>query len=551
MTAPRALHVYATAAAIGLVTFLVVYGPGHLAGTSAYWDMPTSDERMYLIGYRYFLHEPWHWPLFTSYAVDAPYAKSLVFLDCIPLWALVNKLIAAVIPPWRAFSAQAYLGLWHGLVYALQPCLGVACLRALGHRSWRTAIVTALFFLAIPCWIFRYGHAALSAHWIELWALYLYLRTPAGARQSRQLGVAKLAQLAVASLVTPYHAVMSFGLFVASLWRTRQWREGAAWLALGVASIALPLAFAGYFAPETATRQWGFSVESANVLSWFVPVRSGIAGDGRWIANVLATNWQWEGYAYLGLGYLGLLAIVAWHARSLRGVVRRHAGLLAIAVAFGLLSLSSHVYFGSHRVLAYRFPHVLHVIPDQFRSPGRFIWVPTYVLIVYVLHWAYTRFSVGRRFAVVVIALAVQLVDARAEWSLQHAWVTGPNPWPSHLDHGPWRMLIAAHDRVVIEPTYSCVTNPDLDELHLVSTELEALVSERALPINGTYSTRPTRDCAAEPQPTLDPGTLYVLLPQADAFAARLGHCAVFAYGHVCSTNEAALTFARAEGIVH
>ena len=161
MTAPRALHVYATAAAIGLVTFLVVYGPGHLAGTSAYWDMPTSDERMYLIGYRYFLHEPWHWPLFTSYAVDAPYAKSLVFLDCIPLWALVNKLIAAVIPPWRAFSAQAYLGLWHGLVYALQPCLGVACLRALGHRSWRTAIVNALFVLAIPCWIFRYGHAAL------------------------------------------------------------------------------------------------------------------------------------------------------------------------------------------------------------------------------------------------------------------------------------------------------------------------------------------------------------------------------------------------------
>ena len=114
-----------------------------------------------------------------------------------------------MIPAWRTISASAYLGLWHALVYALQPLCGVAVLRALGHRSWREALVGTAFFLAVPTWIFRYERSALSAHWIELWAIYLYVRSPSRAPGSRALGIAKLAQLTIATLVSPYHPVLS------------------------------------------------------------------------------------------------------------------------------------------------------------------------------------------------------------------------------------------------------------------------------------------------------------------------------------------------------
>src|ERR1043165_1260106 len=84
----RARHIYVVAAMLGVTAFLLVYGIGNVMGSNTYWDMPQSDERMALMGYRYFLHARWHWPLFVNDAVNVPYPKSVAFLDCIPLWAL-------------------------------------------------------------------------------------------------------------------------------------------------------------------------------------------------------------------------------------------------------------------------------------------------------------------------------------------------------------------------------------------------------------------------------------------------------------------------------
>ena len=88
------------------------------------------------------------------------------------------------------------------------------------------------------------------------------------------------------------------------------------------------------------------------------------------------------------------------------------------------------------------------------------------------------------------------------------------------------------------------VGEPDA-HLDLVSMELQLLASERALPINGTYSARARRKCKAEARewPLLEPapGTLYVILPSAgqaaDRLQARGATCAAFSYGRVCSTS--------------
>ena len=55
-----------------------------------------------------------------------------------------------------------------------------ACLRALGHKSWRATVCTALVCLCVPTFIYRYAHASLDAHFLTLAALALYLRSPSG-----------------------------------------------------------------------------------------------------------------------------------------------------------------------------------------------------------------------------------------------------------------------------------------------------------------------------------------------------------------------------------
>lgn len=551
----RSVHIYLVAAAIGLMAFVLVYGVGHLFGTTAYWQMPMVDERMSLMGYRYFLNDSWHWPVFTNDAVNVPYPKSVAFLDCIPVWALFNKALSAIVPPWKSFSADAYLGLWHGLTYALQACFGVACLRALGHRSWRTGIVTALFFIAVPTWIARYAHPALSAHWILLWAFYLYLRTPAGQASSTRLGVAKLCQLGVSALVSPYLATFSLLIFIPSVSRSRHWRTIAPWLPLGLLCVGLATWFGGYFAAEIEGRQWGFEWNSANALSWLIPPRSGIVGDAQWIANVNPTPYQYDGYAYLGIGILALLAVFLPHVRLLNGVIRRHPVLFVVIVGCSLFALSNHVYFGSHEILEYRIPRFFRFISNQFRSPGRFVWVPTYAVILFLLHWAYTRFATGRRFAIIAVAALLQVVDATGEWARQTATT-------SHRHAGlvldAWRPLIHAHRAVMILPPYPCVLDEKREGLDAASWEIQFLASQRALPINGTYCAREQRRCAEEEQAwaTLGfaPDTLYVVLRPALAVAERFeaagGHCAVFHQGRVCSTNAAAIAAATQAKIV-
>ncbi|HEY1553405.1 MAG TPA: DUF6311 domain-containing protein, partial [Kofleriaceae bacterium] len=435
-TAPmRSRHAYAVAALLGLATYLIVYGPGHLFGTSPYWDLPQYDSRAYLIGYRYFLHEPWHWPLFVTHTMNVPYPKSIAFSDSIPLFALINKAIATVIPPWSDFTSHAYLGLWHAMRYALQPCLGVAILRQLGQRNRGEAIVTSVFFLAVPSWIFRYGHAALSAHFLILWAFYLYLRTPPRARPTRRLALAWLGQLVVVTLVNPYHAVISFGFFVAAVLRSRRWWS-LVLLPCGAGLVGLAMWFGGYISHDATVRLSGFDVASTNVLSMFASPRSGIFGDMGWLANTDATHFQYEGMAYLGLGCLILLAACATQVRSVGAAIRRHPFLFAFALAAWLLALSDHVYAGSHLVVAYELPRRLHWITDEFRSPGRFVWIPMYVLIAYLLHSGLKRFSSGWRLAVLPVLALVQLADARGDWSYEHSCTQ--RPFAPVLEPEPW-----------------------------------------------------------------------------------------------------------------
>lgn len=543
---------YVVAAVLGLTVYLLVFGIGFAIGESPYWNFPLGDHCPYVIGYRYFLHEPWHWRVFVSRTMDVPYTKSIAFTDSVPLWALVNKMVATVTPSWRAFSIRAYLGLWYGLCYVLQACMGVAIVRALGQRSWRGVILGALFFLAIPAWTMRFVHASLSAQFLLLWALYMYLRIPGGAAAPRRLRVVSVVQLAAAALINPYLTVMSLGIFVASVLRSRRLRSSATWIPIGIAAIALASWLAGYFAHEAKISMFGFDSASANVLTWFIPRQSGVFGGRGWIDP---TGYQYEGSAYLGLGILVLLALFAPRARQVKGVIRRHAWLFALTAGAGLFALSSRIFFGPYQLAQFTMPHALGWVVNQFRCPGRFVWVPTYVLVAYLVAWGLRRYSTGWQALVMPVLAAAQLVDVSGSWVVSREHTRGPDNTP--VDRVAWQQLVHAHDAVVVYPSYDCVLDgrPEID---IVSLEIEYLASERALPINGVYSARPTRDCARDTAAlattTVEDRTLYVLLDRMSRYADRLealgAACADFAYGRVCSKVTPAVDRAERDGIL-
>jgi len=533
-----ARRAYALASAIGLGSIVVLYGGGFVLGTSSYWDMPALiDNRMPVMGYRYFLHEPWHWPIFSVHT-NMPYTRSIAFSDTPLLWALLHKAIATLVPPWRGFSANSILGLWYAVTTALQAAFGVACLRALGHKTWGATIVTSLFFLAIPAWTYRFPHASLYAHFVLLWALYLYLVTPSTTPAPRRLRVVQVAQLTVAALLNAYLTVMCLAVFAASLLRAPSRRSAALWFALACAAVGLALAFAGYFASEGATTTYGFSAAGSNLLGPVLPRMSGWFGNGLWVD---VTGVQYEGVCYLGVGILVLTLSALLRGRELRAAFREHRALGMIAGVAMAFALSNHVYVGSHRILAYPIPAAAHWVTEQFRCPGRFSWLPIYVLVIFVLSRAFARFSSGPGSLFLVALAAAQLFDVTPDWRVWRTYTDGPTESP--LDLSAWQELVSHVDEVDVFPAHDC----NSDRSWELATEIEYLSSEVGVAINGVYTARPTRDCDADTRALLDfhpqPRKLYVFVAPMTALAGKLAAaglpCATFSSGAVCSTDRA------------
>ena len=548
----RSRHAYLAAAGLGLAVYLIVFGIGHPLGTSSYWDLPLTDHRAYMMGYRYFLHEPWHWPVFVVHTMNVPFDKSIAFTDSIPAWAFVNKALATIVPPWGWFTERAYLGLWYALLYALQPLVAVAVLRQLGQRTWAATLGTALIFLAAPAWTNRYVHGSMSAHFLTLWALYLYLRSPDGVAAPRRLRVHQLVQLGVATLVNPYHAVMSYGLFVAAVLRARKAKELAIWAIGGFAVIAAGAWFASYFSKEAGLAMFGFDVASTNVLSFVMPYRSTLFGNHLFADP---TGFQYEGVAYAGLGVLALLALYLPRARGVGAVISRHRFLFVVALGAWVFALSNHVWIGGHELVAYPLPSKLGWLADQFRSPGRFVWVPMYVAMVFLVKEGLARFASGWRVLVVPALAVLQLVDVAGSWSEFRANTRGPDH--PRIELAPWRALIHAHDAVFVHPSYDCVLDGTVD-MDYVSLDIEYLASELALPINGVYSARPTRNCEFDETMVASslprPGALYVFLRRDQATAYRFATagatCGEFKFGRACSLDAGAIAAAIHAGIL-
>lgn len=202
-----------------------------------------------------------------------------------------------------------------------------------------------------------------------------------------------------------------------------------------------------------------------------------------------------------------------------------------------LVALSNRVYLGSHRVLGYPLPTALHWIQDQFRAPGRFIWLPMYVLVLFAL----SRGLALRQRFVLPLLVIVQLVDVSGEW--RAARQITAHPERTAVDRAAWEHLLAQSDAIAIYPADACNSDHDF----FPTTQIEFLASDLALPIDGVSSSRAVRDCAADTAMlasfTPQPRTLYVFVAPLHGLARKLATgglpCAQFNFGDVCDTDRA------------
>jgi hypothetical protein len=507
-------------AGLGVLLVFWAAGPRMLDPREVGWVM-RGDWQIHFLGWHFFRHEPWHWPPGTINGLMQPIGTSLGYTDAIPLMAFLLKPLSDTLPP-----AFQYLGIWLLVCFALQGFFG-----ALVISTWTASrvlqVLGAILFLLLPTLAARIAHPALCAHWLLLWALWLYWRSPV--RRGRD--VVDHAALGLAGgLVHPYLSVMTLALLLALAARRFFLREMPVvyalmpW-ALACSGVVLGWWMSGLFtltsAADVTAASGAFSMNLLAVVNPGAIPSTFLDGFPAVSAAQLG-----EGYQYLGFGILVLCGVAL--AVAVKPGVNLRASIPLLVVLFALTVYSILPVIGVGRHVLVDISHVEGF--RLFRSTGRFFWPVAYALVAASAGTVVSRVPRRRAAALLILAVALQAVDLREWWQSMHhgSRADAFYMWDTPYRSSDWEDLLPAYEHMrVYYPSY-CP-----DGMNAAAEGVAYLAGLHGLTINDGFAAR--QDTARQRRACEDferdfvsgapePETVYVMTPaRAAVFQGRLG----------------------------
>jgi hypothetical protein len=469
-------------ALIGAGFFVWIAGTRALDPGEIGWLM-RYDWPIHFFGWHFFRSEPWQWPPGLIQTYYAPLGTAIGFTDSIPLAAFLLKPLASWLPP-----VFQYIGLWLLACFALQGAFGAWLIAQWTPRPALQAVGATLFVL-MPALLVRIGHPALCTHWLLLWALVIAARAPAARPRVWEWTSIGL----IAGLVHPYLAVMVLALLagVAATASPLPWRGRLRALAGSAAATLGGWWMSGLFsvAGAEALATEGLGHYSMNLLGPVTP-----AGWSLFLPDIpRATPGQdFEGFQYLGLGVLALLALaVGLHWRRATGERPLVVGgpVVAAAVLMAACSLSPKVTAASAVLVDLTGPLTEHFA--VFRATGRFFWPLAYLVVAWsiasVVRWWPHRLAWG----VLVSVVTLQALDLHGAHEERRRTARDPAfyEWSHTMRSPAWSRILPHYAHLVLYPPPQCGPSP-------VPYEPAALLAGRhGLTLNAGVVARP--DAAA------------------------------------------------------
>ncbi len=450
-----ALRVFRCAAllALALALFLAWMHPAILVPGNVGWVLRGSDWGQSSIGLNAYLRAS-NWPGSATPLILAPDGTHLLLMDANPLAGLLLAPFAQWLP-----AGLQVIGPWLLLCLILHVGFAYALVRRYAPDFLSAWLGTALLTL-LPTLYNRYGHATLCAHWLLLWALWIFIDP----RRSRSF-LHWAAVIVIAGLIHSYLLLMVGAIWASALLhqivtapdnRTRS--NGAAMaVAVGllVAGIALLNGIIGSGLVSTDTYgNFTLSLDAlwdpANPSYTALLPSSRPSGDG---------SAAFEGFQYLGAGLLALvLMTLAMSFRrsqdeAQRALLGRLAWLVPALAMLTLIAIGPVVRWGGAPYLQLHPAPVLLALLDLVRASGRLFWPAAYTIIFFAIVCAY-RLPRAAATAVLGGALALQVVDIVPMFAaIRAVTAEAADPTVYKRTHDPrWVALIAQASSIEIEP---------------------------------------------------------------------------------------------------
>ena len=438
-------QVLALGALIGLIVFGFLYGfevvnPTY---TDWIWHSETHDTAQHQLGWEFYRAESSGGMIKR---LAPPTGLSMVFMDVIPLVALMVKPLAGVLP-----ANFQYFGLWGLSCYILIGGLGALLVDTIWRRTrlaestkppWRWLAIGAgaSFFVLSPIVLARsFYHPALAGQWIILLGILLVVEA-SGFKSAGHLTAIWMVVLTGAILIHPYFLPMMGALMILSaahLIDRQGWNGRYRWRVLVIMTI-VPAAVAvgifylvGGFSLGTGVEVYDLADKGFNLLSFANPL-------GYSVLPVFPNrSTSGETMMWLGLGVWLMLLLAAWLWRGnyrvawlrLRRYWRRHRWMCRVGLTVSILLLvfavGVRIDAGPVTLVQYSVPKPIYEPWSAFRASAREAWVfyhTTILLAGYFFASGLTKWREhhhGRSAGVIVamiilIVVGVQAVDILA-----------------------------------------------------------------------------------------------------------------------------------------
>jgi hypothetical protein len=394
----------------------------------------------------------------------------------VPIAALILKPFEAWLP-----TPFQYFGLWLLFCFVMQGAMGALVTRVF-TSSTLAQVLGALLFVLVPTLLIRVGHPGLTAHFVLLWALWLYLRCDgvASTRVASHLGLGL-----VAGLTHPYLAAMTLAMLTSLPIRHRTRAAITAWAAAGAATVVAW--WLGGFISVSSTSDLsagGLGLYSMNLLSPITP-RGWSTFLPEWpIANEFQA---YEGFQYLGAGMLMLLVLAAVTALARRAPSNTAPAwwpLTFVAVLCALYALSPRVTVGDSVLVDWTSPMIDRIA--FFRASGRFFWPMTYLLLTASIAAIVSRLRITVAAALLLGAVTLQLFDQQDAHAERRATSRSEafHTWPRQLRSPLWHEVLPHYKHLLLVPASQCGGAP------LEHEELAYLAGLHGLTINSGLGAR-------------------------------------------------------------
>lgn len=435
-----------------ILFFALFYGIEVLNPTNVDWLLSGGlDISQHYSGWIFFRKEAWRFPPGNFTGLSYPNNMSIIYMDSIPLLAVIFKLLQPILP-----IHFQYFGWYQLLCFVLQGILGVKLVKKYSENKI-VDFLTGVLCVMTPAFLWRtFLHVALGSHWILLLALLSIFYYEEFSRKKVRIKVfywilAGFFCTTIHLYFLPMCFIILCGYIYLDICRQKKVKWEQWFVVIGFwLGVLIPMFLLGGFIRNMKIADLNFTWKKTFNLNGFINPQ----GWSRWLPNLgLHTYGQSEGFAYLGLGVLiGIFAVIVMSCLNylkndcsgylIREKLRNFKlqALAGIAIVSVLAAASPVVTLGN-RAIVLPFPKKLEEIWMIFRASGRLVWPAVYVIVFTVC----IRISQMKRKYAAVLLLLICVIFQGADISAK-IWDRGkisrePEAFVSDLQDEGWRII--------------------------------------------------------------------------------------------------------------